>query len=312
MEKSHRGWLVFFVLVVVAGYGGYASEVRHAGARGASGGSAVGLIFGILAAILLVFAFLRAVRRRLPARETLGSAELWSRAHLWLGGLVLPLAWYHGGFRHGGSLTSASMWLLYGVVVSGIFASVVRYLIFKPAGGSHFPELSAESVEIAVKRLAAEAEDAVTVCGPLNGGDLLAWRSERQQTLRAREVSTPLGEQERAALLAVVASAPAVRSEPLKEFYLNSVKPYLELDASDCVLATRIGAERMLRRYRSLLPEELHAAVTRLERICDDCRRLRSRHRVQRWIDGWMLVHVPLSVALVILVALHGVYAIRY
>jgi hypothetical protein len=29
-------------------------------------------------------------------------------------------------------------------------------------------------------------------------------------------------------------------------------------------------------------------------------------------VDGWMIVHVPLTVALVIVVVVHGVYSLRY
>jgi hypothetical protein len=113
-------------------------------------------------------------------------------------------------------------------------------------------------------------------------------------------------------LLAAVAAAPVARSEPLKELYVESVKRYLESNAEDCVLASRVRAAQVLRRYRALLPDELHPAVTKLERICDDCRTLRSRERMRQRIEGWMIVHAPLSLALLILVALHAIYSLRY
>jgi hypothetical protein len=301
IHKSHRGWLILFVLVVAAAYGVYRYELRHGRAAlfGPSGGSAVGLTFGIAAATLLLFAALHGVRRWLPGM----TSQTWSQAHYWLGALVLPLAWFHGAFHHGGALTSASMWLLYAVVVSGALAAMLRCFIV-PAGAD-------EPVEETLARLTGEAEDVVVACGPMNGGDVEQWRAERTRLIQSR-VELAGGAHPREALIAAVAAAPVARSEPLKELYIESVKRYLESDAEDCVLASRVRAAQVLRRYRTLLPDELHPAVTRLERICDDCRTLRSRERMRRRIDGWMIVHAPLSLALLILAALHAISALRY
>jgi hypothetical protein len=302
IHKSHRGWIILFVLVVGGGYGAYKYELRHGRAAlfGPSGGSAVGLIFGIAAATLLLFAALHWARRWLAGMRS----ETWSRAHYWLGALVVPLAWFHGAFHHGGSLTSASMWLLYGVVASGFVPAMLRCFI---TPGSE----DDEPVEETLKRLSSDAEDVVVPCGPMNGGDVEQWRAERTRLIQSR-VELAGGAHPREALIAAVATAPVARSEPLKELYVESVKRFLESDAEDCVLASRVRAAQVLRRYRALLPDELHPAVTRLERICDDCRTLRSRERMRRRIDGWMIVHAPLSLALVIVVAAHAIYALRY
>jgi hypothetical protein len=301
IHHSHRGWLILFVLVVAGAYAGYAYELRHGRAAlfGPSGGSVVGLIFGIAAATLLLFAALHWLRRWVPAMNS----GTWSRAHFWLGALVLPLAWFHGAFRHGGALTSASMWLLYGVVASGMLAAMFRCFVT--------PWSDEEPVEETFKRLASEAEDVVVPCGPMNGGDVEQWRAERTRLIQSR-VELAGGAHPRETLIAAVAAAPVARSEPLKELYIESVKRFLETDAQDCVLADRVRAAQVLRRYRALLPDELHPAVGRLERICDDCRTLRSRERMRRRIDGWMIVHAPLSLALVILVAIHAIYSLRY
>jgi hypothetical protein len=301
IHHSHRGWLILFVLVVAGAYGGYEYELRHGRSAlfGPSGGSCAGLIFGIAAATLLLFAALHWLRRWLPAMNS----GTWARAHFWLGALVLPLAWFHGAFHHGGALTSASMWLLYGVVASGMLAAMFRCFVT--------PWSDEEPVEETLKRLASEAEDVVVPCGPMNGGDVEQWRAERTRLIQSR-VELAGGAHPREALIAAVAAAPVARSEPLKELYIESVKRFLESDAQDCVLADRVRAAQVLRRYRTLLPDELHPAVGKLERICDDCRTLRSRQRMRRRIDGWMIVHAPLSLALVIIVAIHAIYSLRY
>jgi hypothetical protein len=301
IQKTHRGWLVFFILAVVAGYAAYWYDAHNGRAAlfGHSGGSAIGLTLGIVAATLLIFAALRPVRRWIPAA---GSPGVWARAHFWLGALVLPLAWFHGGFHHGGALTSASMWLLYLVFASGLLAAMLRY--FVTSGND-------EPIEEAVKRLAAEAEDAVIPCGPIEGGDVELWRAERVRQLQSR-VELTGGAHPREEVMAELAAAPVARSEPLRELYSLSVKPYLENPGGEGVLADSVKSGQVMRRYRHLLPEELHPRVERLGRICEDYRTLRLREKIQRRVDAWMIAHVPLTVALVIVVVVHGVYALRY
>jgi hypothetical protein len=263
--KSHLTWLFFFLFVVVGSYAAYAWEIRRgrAGIFGYSGGSALGLTFGIASLALILFA----------AARYFGSAERWARAHFWLGALSLPLAWFHGGFQHGAPLTSAIMWLLYVIVISGAVAALLRRFAARPARG-----LSAEEpIEEAIGRLAARAEQVAAIGAPTNGG---------------------------------VATAP--RTDALKELYSLSIKPYLEQGGGTGVVASRIRATQIMRRYRAMIPDEHQSALSELEKICDDCRHLHARRRVQKWIDAWMLIHVPLTAALLILVALHAVYSLRY
>jgi hypothetical protein len=120
--KSQRGWFYFFAGVVAVGCAAYWYVGRYgsASALGHSGGSALGLTFGIAAAVLLLGS---SIRRWLPPQEW------WRRGHYWLGAMVVPLAWLHGGFHHGGPLTTAAMWLLYGVVVSGMLAALLGHFM---------------------------------------------------------------------------------------------------------------------------------------------------------------------------------------
>ena len=299
--KSQRGWCVVFVAVVAVAYLAYwygGRQGENSRVFGHSGGSVLGLTFGALAALLLVVS---ALRRWLPA-----GSDWARRGHYWLGALVVPLAWMHGGFHHGGALTSASMWLLYGVVASGFMGSLLGHFLYEPREGE-------EGDETVLAGLRAEAEDAVAVCGPIDGGDVEQWRTERMRAIHSRELIGGAASDKREALLASVASAPLPRSEPLRELYTESVRRYLSGDdGGTSLLADRARAGQVLRRYRAMLPDELHGVVAKLETICDGCRRVRARRKIENWVQGWMAVHVPLTVALVILAVLHAVFALRY
>ena len=63
---------------------------------------------------------------------------------------------------------------------------------------------------------------------------------------------------------------------------------------------------------RTLLPAAAHAALTDLEGICSEARQLALQERLHRWLHGWLLVHIPLSLALIFLGTLHAVMALRF
>jgi hypothetical protein len=62
----------------------------------------------------------------------------------------------------------------------------------------------------------------------------------------------------------------------------------------------------------TLLPVAAHAALADLEDICGEARQLTRQERLHRWLHGWLLVHIPLSFALILLGAIHAVMALRF
>lgn len=63
---------------------------------------------------------------------------------------------------------------------------------------------------------------------------------------------------------------------------------------------------------KTLLPAAAHGALSDLEEICDEARQLVRQEQLHRWLHGWLLVHIPLSLALIVLGAVHAVVALRY
>jgi hypothetical protein len=61
-----------------------------------------------------------------------------------------------------------------------------------------------------------------------------------------------------------------------------------------------------------LLPAAAYATLADLEDICDEARQLMRQERLHHWLHGWLLLHIPLSVALILLGAIHAVVALRY
>ncbi len=121
IDRSHRPWLLVSTLVVVIATAAFFMANQQS-LHGMSGGSLLGLVFGITGAAFMTIAMLLAVRKRLPTWR-IGSAQLWLRAHLWFGTVGFILILFHSGFRLGGLLESW-LWLSFGLVVVTGFAGV--------------------------------------------------------------------------------------------------------------------------------------------------------------------------------------------
>ena len=68
----------------------------------------------------------------------------------------------------------------------------------------------------------------------------------------------------------------------------------------------------MFQQFRVLCPEDLWPRLTDLESICEEKRQLDQQRRLHRILHGWLLFHIPVSYALLLLGAVHAVIALRY
>ena len=99
----------------------------------------------------------------------------------------------------------------------------------------------------------------------------------------------------------------------MKEFYLVEIRPYLAPETQpDARLATPAMAANLFRHLRTVVPPVLHETLQELEAICEERRQLAQQKRLHHWLHGWLLVHVPLSMALLLLALVHAVVSLRY
>ena len=98
-----------------------------------------------------------------------------------------------------------------------------------------------------------------------------------------------------------------------REVYLRKVRPYLEdPEAPDAELADPRAPRETFESLRRLLAPPVHGVLDDLENICEEEQQLSRQIRIYRWLHGWLLVHVPLSIALLVLGGVHAVMALRY
>jgi hypothetical protein len=110
-----------------------------------------------------------------------------------------------------------------------------------------------------------------------------------------------------------IALAVADEATPLRNFYEQELKPFLEEPgAHRSALADAAQARGAFTQLRALVPASLHTTIADLEGICEEERQLTLQARLHLWLHGWLLLHIPLSLALILLGAVHAVMALRF
>ncbi len=121
IDRTHKPWFVVSAVIVAGGASAYWAA-SHVLPHGVTGGSVIGLLFGIVGSAMIVFAALLAVRKKLPTWRV-GSAQWWLRGHLWLGSVGFLMILFHSGFQWGGLLENL-LWISFGLVVVTGFAGL--------------------------------------------------------------------------------------------------------------------------------------------------------------------------------------------
>lgn len=321
----HRNWLAVVILatIVCAAWFGWtwATSGRMPG-----GGSWPGLSFGIAAALICLFEAALVVRKTswFRARRTvlgipLGTARTWMAAHIWLGLLAVPLVAMHAGFRFGGTLSWLLAWVFIVVIVSGVFGLVLQNVLPRLLTEAVPDETIYSQIDVVGSQLAADAARLARLYGgpspeewveldqptasrpPPSAGAVIAGAPRRVGTIVERsrhpEVDLPRG-----------ADSPdlhrAVKQE-VAEFLRTGRSPTGKLGSAQQI---QWFFDDLRRRVRP----EARSAVDQIEGLCHRRRQFNLQAWIHFWLHGWLSIHLPLSVALIWLLAAHIVGAIAY
>jgi hypothetical protein len=286
VDLRHKPWLVGTAAVAAAAVAFYLARAATA-PEGLTGGSTVGLWYGVIAAALMGVAALLSVVRRLPVWRRPGRAPAWLRAHLWLGTLSAVFLLCHSGGRCG-SVMGRLLWLVAaGVVVTGALGLVLQQVL---------PRLLAARVP----------------CEAPPGHLSRACRALRRQADDL--VDQACGAHDPRAKVAPAARSPGEARRQLRNFYEQEVRPFLgRRPPWGTALADPLRTADLFARLRgtaALGPVQVH--LEQLAGLCQERRRLLVQQRLHFLLHAWLLLHVPLSAALLVLVAAHVVAALSY
>jgi hypothetical protein len=305
IDRSQKAWAIASVAILaiaVAVYVPYALRSTPP-----SGGSILGLVYGTTAFAFMTYVTLLALRKKFPIWR-IGRTQTWMRGHLWLGALSLPLVLLHSGFLFGHGLTSVMMWLFAVVWASGLFGAWLQHTVPRRLLREVPMETIYDQIGSVRTQLLDEADTVVAdACGKL----------EIEVAVPSSMVppaSAALGPAAGTALASVMrpGTGGADDSAPLREFYLTEMRPFVQAPSRVHPLADGTTAATMFAKVRLLLQPAQQAALADLEHICEEERQLLRQHRLHGLLHAWLLVHVPLAYAVMVLAVVHIVMAIRF
>jgi hypothetical protein len=242
-----------------------------------------GVALGFAAGAIVFFEMALLPRKWLRGRR-LGATRVWMRWHVWLGLACLPVVLVHSGFGLGGPLPAATLVLFLLVTASGVWGLVMQQWLPQKIQAEVPRETVASQIDFVAAHHAAEAVrvvDALVTVPP------------------EAESAEP-----------VVAGPPAAE---LVAFRDGLLLPYLTGGRpTGSPLALRAEAEQRFDRLRVAVPEAAGPAVERLRELADFRRQWDAQARLHAWLHNWLLVHLPLSVAMTLLMVVHAVRALKY
>jgi hypothetical protein len=128
IDRRQTPWSIATVAVGVAAVGLYMWLDRST-PGGLTGGSTVGLWYGVAGSALMIYAGLLSAHRLFPAWWWLGMRKTWLRGHLWLGSLSVVLILCHAHGHWGGPLEIALWAVLAGIILTGVYGLVLQQVL---------------------------------------------------------------------------------------------------------------------------------------------------------------------------------------
>lgn len=256
-----------------------------------------GVLLGLVGGAIVLFEMALWPRKWLR-RLRLVPTKVWMRLHIWFGLICLPVILVHAGFGLGGLLSAFTLILFLLVTASGIWGLVIQQMLPEKLLAEVPGETVASQIEFVADVHAAEAMrlvDSLTTAPPEY--DAFDPRAAQLQKVAAR--GEPL-----------VTGNPALE---LMRFRDTVLVPFLRGDGKrKSPLRTRTESQRRFTLLRDTLPESAAVVVRRLEELADLRRQWEFQSRLNLWLHGWLILHLPLSIAMTGFMVIHAVRALKY
>ena len=288
--------------------------------NGPGSGSIIGLIFASLGTAIIVFECLLGLRKRYPA-SPVGRVKTWLRAHTWLGLLSFLLILMHSGFHWGHGLAAAMMWIFAVIVASGLFGIALQNYIPRRMTELVRYETVFEEIPTVVDGLCFEADERVEFITAdlglpappeyLQAGGVKRYYDPDQKKSNAEKVRAVIEKRKFSPQIELEAGA----RDAFRDHYLQEIRPFLRQSPAPLSLKLYASPDSVTAYFdhlRTIMPTAAHMVLRDLAEIVEERRQLAVQRRLHQWLHGWLLIHVPLSFALLVLTALHAVLSLRY
>jgi hypothetical protein len=295
IDRTHKEWACVTAALAALSVGLYLA-LYHTTPGGLTGGDLVGMAYGILGAALMAYAGALSLLRRVPSWWWLGARQTWLRGHIWLGLLSGALALCHSAGRLGGPLESALMAVLGLTLLTGAFGLLLQQFLPRLLTVRVPSEAPYEQLPYLCSRLRQEADDLLDLVKDDPRLDQPA-----RATLRAlyRETVRPflLARFDRSSPLARPLSAELLFAQVLRRPEMNGVP---------AALYQKTPGGKWERGTAGRDP------VAWLQAYCEERRQFGVQERLHLWLHGWLFLHVPLALLLLVLGLAHVISVLYY
>jgi hypothetical protein len=258
--------------------------------RGNVGATPLGLIYGTIALLIFLFAALLGWRRS-NKTAPVGRIQLWLKAHIWLTIFTIPLVVFHCGFHGGGPMSQVLLSLYAFVMVSGFWGLTLQHIIPKLMRDYLPEETIFEEIPFIRTQLIEKAESIREELASLPDEPVAA-ETQGEGGTATQTIS------HRAAAKSVI------------QFIDDEGLPYLKiLQARRFALRDRQTSDNQFRLLKLQVPPFIQPLVEQFQELCDEKRQLDRQSRLHYWLHGWLLVHAPASILLVVLTIVHAIVA---
>jgi hypothetical protein len=310
LDRSHRPWAICIAaltLVFAALYAGSQSAsgripllgvplpewmLHSSSPRDTVGAKPLGLVFGGLAFLIFLFASSLGVRKKRRLWR-IGNVQTWLRAHIWLTILTVPLVLFHCGFKLGGLHTSILFWLWAIVMASGFWGLAMQH---------YFPTLMMKEIprEFVYEQMpnirAAVFEQALELKREMDEKAAELAKVAPAVAGHAAETQQPGG--------ITLATDPSVKV--FAEFLRDDALPFLaKSNARRGRLADQRSSDDVFKLLRVNVSETYRTRVDEVREWCDNHRMMAKQERMHHWLHGWLVLHVPVSVILLVWTVWH-------
>lgn len=323
LDRTHRNWIVACSAIGAAASAAYAAYALLS-PSGPAGGSVMGLVFAFAGTALIVFECLLSLRKKYPA-SPLGRVQTWLMAHVWLGLLAFLLILFHAGFQWGRGLASLLMWLFVIITASGVYGLALQTYIPRRMTELVTRETLYEQIPEVIRLLRLEADERVEFItadldvgeeeeleeAVLRAGGKKFYFDPAQRKSAAEKIEAERLKRKTAPQIEVEEEA----AKALRAHYLQEMRPYLFARPSGFtqrLFHTAASVSAYFQYLRTIMPVAAHDVLSDLEIICQERRQLALQERLHHWLHGWLYVHVPLSMAFLVLTAVHAVLSLKY
>jgi hypothetical protein len=293
----------------------YVSESLAAG-EPVGGGSASGLLCGIVAGAVIAFEMLL-WPRKLLRRLRLIPAKYWLAAHIWFGLASLPLAIAHCGFHLGGWLPTTFMILFVLTIISGLYGMAVQNVLPRWMLRNLPAETIYNQIDYVSEQTVNDARQLlVAVCGrPISTDELLAAEPELESAKTHTIVVGAVRQAGKSRGRTLETRRVTQADDDQEQLWnaLTEIEPFLLHGRnSQTPVTDRQQASQWFGKLRTVCGDASESTIDILEGMCEQRRQFDIQQTVHRWLHAWLPIHIGLSVAVTVLLAAHVWTALKY